>query len=220
MFLQVKNVLTSAEVQTIAEIARTSKFVDGRVSNPHNVTKSNLQADVNDPRAKQATDITIRAIQGNPEVMDFLFYRRMALPLLHRYEAGMKYGAHSDAAFLPLAQPPLRSDISATIFVSAPDSYQGGELVIHRGTEKITVKGEAGSAIFYPSTTLHEVVPVTSGARVVMLTFIESLVPDQQEREMLYILNEVHALEGNKMEWNNRIRLQHISQSLLRKWAK
>jgi PKHD-type hydroxylase len=220
MFLDVKNVLTSAEVQTIAAIAQTSKFVDGRISNPHNLTKSNLQADTNDPRSKQATDICIKAIQGNPEVKDFLFYRRMALPLLHRYEAGMKYGSHSDAAFLPLAQPPLRSDISVTLFIAPPESYQGGELVMHMGTEKIVVKGEAGSGIFYPSTTLHEVTPVTSGSRVVVISFIESLVPDQSEREMLYLLNEVYALEGNKMEWNNRIRLQHISQSLLRKWAK
>ncbi len=220
MFLHIKNLLTPPEVQAIMEIAKTSKFVDGRISNPHNLTKNNLQADTTDPMSKRATDIAIQAIRNNPEVSDFIFYRRMALPLLHRYEPGHKYGAHSDQAFMALAQPPLRSDISCTIFIAPPESYEGGELVVSLGTEKVTIKGEPGSAIFYPSTTLHEVIPVRSGARIVMLTFIESMIPDQQEREILYLLNEVHALEGNKMEWNNRVRLQHISQLLMRKWAR
>jgi PKHD-type hydroxylase len=220
MFHYHKNLLTPAEVQAIADIARVSTFVNGRASNPHNTEKSNLQADVNDARAKRATDITAQAIRSNPEIMDFVFYRRMALPLLHRYEPGMHYGAHSDAAFMAVAQPPLRSDISVTVFISPPETYEGGELVMHMGSERVVVKGEAGSAIFYPSTTLHEVTPVTSGSRVVMISFIESMIPDEHDREMLYLLNEVYALEGNKMEWNNRIRLQHVSQSLLRKWSK
>jgi len=83
----------------------------------------------------------------------------------------------------------------------------------------VSVKGEPGSMVVYPSTTLHEVTPVTKGQRLVLITFIESAICDQAERDLLYTLNEVHALEGLKMDWNNRTRLQYVIASLHRKWA-
>jgi PKHD-type hydroxylase len=131
----------------------------------------------------------------------------------------MKYGAHADAPFLPLPNGPLRSDVSGTIWIADPLSYEGGELTIHLGTEKISVKGEPGSMVVYPSTTLHEVTPVTHGERLVMITFIESVVSEQVDRDLLYTLNEVHALEGLKMDWQNRTRLQYVIASLHRRWA-
>jgi PKHD-type hydroxylase len=219
MFLHVKNVLTPAEVATVAEIAGTARFVDGRVSNPQNLSKSNLQVDASDKAGQKATEIAAAALQRNDEVNNFVFLKRMARPMLARYEVGMKYGTHSDAAFLPTQPQPLRSDVSCTIFISEPASYVGGELAVHLGTETVRIKGEPGSAVFYPSTTLHEVAPVTSGTRIVMLTFIESVIPDQTERELLHHLNEVYALEGLKMDWANRVRLVHVSQSLLRMWS-
>jgi PKHD-type hydroxylase len=81
-------------------------------------------------------------------------------------------------------------------------------------------KGNAGSAVFYPSTTVHQVAPVVSGARLVMITFIESLIPDQLQRDMLYALNEVRALEALKMDWRNRTQLDYVIQNLHRMWAK
>src|SRR5947207_15847803 len=83
----------------------------------------------------------------------------------------MNYGPHADAPFLQLPNGPLRSDVSATLFIGARDSYEGGELVIHLGNERHSFKGEPGSMIIYPSTTLHEVAPVTSGERLSMFTF-------------------------------------------------
>src|SRR5208337_4998404 len=113
-------------------------------------------------------------------------------PLLSRYEPGMPYGVHADAPFLPLPSGPLRSDVSGTLFLEDPASYKGGELVIHQGSEKIAIKGEPGSMIVYPSTTLHEVAPVREGRRLALFTFMESVIPDQAQRELLYMLYEVH----------------------------
>jgi PKHD-type hydroxylase len=219
MFLVVKNVLTPAEVEQIRTIARSVRFVEGRASNPHNLAKDNLQMDVSQPDAVRASNLAGAAIMRNEEIRNFVFPKRIASPLLARYEPGMKYGTHADAPFIPLPAGPLRSDVSGTIWIADPSSYEGGELTIHLGSEKISVKGEPGSMVVYPSTTLHEVTPVTAGQRLVLITFIESAICDQAERDLLYTLNEVHALEGLKMDWNNRTRLQYVIASLHRKWA-
>jgi PKHD-type hydroxylase len=131
----------------------------------------------------------------------------------------MKYGPHTDAAFLPLGQEPLRSDVSCTIFISDPKDHQGGELLIHLGTAAVSVKGPAGSAVFYPLTTVHQVVPVSSGERTVMISFIESQIPDQLRRELLYSSGEVRALEGLKMEWQNRTQMEFVIANLLGMWV-
>ena len=221
MFLLVENLLAPAEVHTIAEIARQAKFIDGRLSNPHNIAKDNVIADVtNDPLARQAGQIALAALQRSEAARNFVFPSRVAVPTLLRYDAGMKYGAHIDAAFLPLGPQPLRSDVSCTFFISNPTDYEGGELLIHLGTEVTRIKGQAGSAVLYPSTRVHQVTPVTSGARLVMITFIESQIPDEMQRELLYTLNEVRALEGLKMEWQNRTQLEYVSANLLRMWSR
>jgi PKHD-type hydroxylase len=219
MFLLVKDVLTPAEVEQIRTIAKSVRFVEGRASNPHNLAKDNLQMDVTQPDAVRASNIAGAAIARNEEIRNFVFPKRIASPLLARYEPGMKYGVHADAAFIPLPKGPLRSDLSATLWIADPSSYEGGELTIHLGSERISVKGEPGSMVVYPSTTLHEVTPVTHGQRLVLITFIESAISDQIERELLWQLNEVHALEGLKMDWENRTRLQYVIASLHRRWA-
>jgi PKHD-type hydroxylase len=220
MFLQIENFLTAAEVQSVAETARQAKFIDGRRSNPHNTTKDSAIGDPNDPMAQKASQIALAALQRSEEVKNFVFPQRMAVPSLCRYDVGMKYGAHIDAAYLPVAAQPLRSDVSCTIFITNPSDYQGGELVAHLGSEIVRIKGKAGSAVFYPSTTVHQVVPVTSGERLVIVTFIESQIPDQLQRDMLHALGEVRALEGLKMDWRNRIQLDYVIQNLHRMWSK
>ncbi len=220
MFLQIENFLTAAEVQSVAEIARQSKFIDGRRSNPHNLTKDSMIADPNDPMGQKASQIAIAAFQRSEQAKNFVVPQRLAAPSLCRYEAGMKYGAHIDAAYLPIGPQRLRSDVSCTIFISNPGDYQGGELVAHLGSEIIRVKGNAGSAVFYPSTTVHQVVPVSSGERLVIITFIESQIPDQLQRDMLYSLGEVRALEALKMDWRNRVQLDYVIQNLHRMWSR
>jgi PKHD-type hydroxylase len=220
MFLQIENFLTAAEVQSVAEIARQAKFIEGRRSNPHNTTKDNAIGDPSDPMAQKASQIALTALQRSEEARNFVFPQRVAMPTLSRYEAGMKYGAHIDAAFLPVGPQPLRSDVSCTIFIADPADYQGGELIAHLGSETVRIKGSAGSAVFYPSTTVHQVVPVTSGERLVIITFIESQIPDQLQRDMLYALGEVRALEALKMDWRNRTQLDYVIANLHRMWSK
>ena len=220
MFLLVKNVLTQTEIGQILQLSEGLKFVDGRQSNPHNTAKQNLQLDMTQPNAAKLSQIAAAAVGRNEEIRNFVFPKRIATPLLSRYEPGMTYGVHADAPYLQLPTGPLRSDVSGTLFLEDPQSYKGGELVIHLGSETIPVKGEPGSMIIYPSTTLHEVAPVTEGRRLSLFTFIESTVPDQQQRELLYLVNEVHALEGFNIRPENRTRLQFIASCLHRMWAR
>jgi PKHD-type hydroxylase len=207
-------------VQILGELARQAKFLDGRRSNPHNVTKDSAIGDPNDPASQKASQIALAALQRSEEAREFVFPQRVALPSLCLYGTGKQYGPHTDAAFLPLGPEPLRSDVSCTMFISDPASYQGGELVAHFGTEVMSVKGSPGMAIFYPSTTVHQVMPVTSGERLVLITFIESQIPDQLQRDMLYALGEVRALEAAKMDWRNRTQLDYVIQNLHRMWSR
>ena len=219
MFLKIKNLLAAADVARLTELAGELKFVDGRVSNPANVTKENLQADPRDAKYAESVQILQAAVMRSREFADFAMPRRVAPPLLSRYEPGMKYGAHADSALIQLPGARLRSDLSCTIFVAEPGTYEGGELAIVAGNQTIAFKGAAGEAIVYPSTLLHEVVPVRSGQRLVAITFIESLIADQHQRAQVYELNEIAALEGNTMRWESRVRLDVVRQNLMRMWS-
>jgi PKHD-type hydroxylase len=151
--------------------------------------------------------------------MDFAMPKHVAPPLLCRYEPGMKYGGHADSALIQVGGTRIRSDLSCTVFVSDPSTYDGGELSIEVGNLAIPIKGAAGEAIVYPSTTLHEVVPVRSGQRLVSITFIESYIADEHKRTQVYELNEIAALEGLSMKWENRVRLDVVRQNLIRMWS-
>ena len=220
MFLQIDDFLTAEEVQAVAQLARQTQFIDGRRSNPHNTTKNSVVGEPADPQGQRASQIALAAFQRSEAARDFVFPQRVAIPQFARYETGMNYGPHVDAAFLAVGAQPLRSDVSCTMFISEPASYQGGELVVYLGSEAVRIKGNAGSAVFYASTALHQVAPVTVGERLVMITFIESQIPDQMHRELLYTLGEVKALEGLKIDWRNRTRLEYVIANLQRMWAK
>ncbi|MBV9991673.1 MAG: Fe2+-dependent dioxygenase [Alphaproteobacteria bacterium] len=219
MFLELPKLLSPQEVQRLTALSREMRFVDGRQSNPANVTKDNLQADHGDPRYQESTQILAQAFARSREFRDFALPKRMAPPLLCRYEPGMKYGAHADAATMQVAGGVIRSDLSCTVFIAEPGTYEGGELVTHLGTRPVVFKSQPGEAIVYPSTMLHEVRPVRAGQRLVAITFIESLVADEHRRTQIYELNEVAALEGMKMDWANRVRLDVVRQNLLRMWS-
>lgn len=219
MFQMIKNVLTPQEILEVRQIASRVKFVDGKVSNPYSQAKNNLQVDTAQPDAQRATQIASAAVARNAEFQNIVFPKRIASLLLCRYDKEMNYGSHADSPMIPLPNGPLRSDVSGTLFIADPSTYEGGELTVHLGTETLRIKGEPGSMIVYPSTTLHEVAPVTSGQRLVFITFIESMIPDPSARDLLYTLNEVYALEGLKMDWQNRTRLQYVIANLHRIWA-
>jgi PKHD-type hydroxylase len=224
MFLEQPDFLNAAEVAQLTELAGRIKFVDGRVSNPHNTSKANLQADVSDAGHAQASALVQAAFHRSRPFQDFAMPRKIAPPLLSRYEPGMKYGAHADVAFMSALDQGgvmhFRSDLSCTVFLGDPRSYEGGELVLHIGTRPIAIKGRPGEAFVYPSTLLHEVRPVTAGQRLCAITFIESLVPDETERNTLFELKDVLSLEGLKMDWVSRVRMDVAVQNLTRRWSK
>jgi PKHD-type hydroxylase len=220
MFLQMQNFLTPQEVARLQALANELRFVDGRLSNPANITKDNLQADTTDPRYGESVQIVSSAFTRSREFRDFAFPRRLAPPLLSRYEPGMKYGAHADAPHMQIGNITLQSDLSATVFVSPPSSYDGGELVIHLGTHPVVMKGQPGDIVVYPSTMLHEVRPVISGVRVVSITFIESMIPDEHHRTQMYELNEIASMEAGNMRWENRARLETVRYNLMRMWSR
>jgi len=215
---RVLQILNPEEVAECRRIAAAAPFIDGRVSNPHNTAKQNEQ--LHDQSAyQQSSELLRQALLRSAEFLEFAFPVAFAPPMMTRYGPGMKYGAHADAAFIQLPGATIRSDLSSTIFLNDPADYDGGELHIRLGDADLMFKLKPGEAIVYPSDSLHQVVPVTKGQRLVAITFIQSRIQDPFRRNLLFELNEVAALEGLKMDPNNFSRLQLIQQNLLRYWS-
>ena len=212
-------VLTHQEVEQCRRIAASAQFADGRITNPHNKSKQNEQ--LHEAQAyKESSQLLSQALARSEEFREFAFPALLGPPMMTRYQPGMRYGAHSDSAFIQLPTgASLRSDLSCTIFLSDPKDYDGGELHIRIGDADLRFKLKPGEAIVYPSDTLHEVEPVTRGARLVAITFIQSRIPDPFRRNLLFNLNEVAALEGLTMKPENYTMLQLVQSQLLRYWA-
>lgn len=215
---RVLDILSPAEVDECRRIAASTPFVDGRITNPHNKAKINEQ--LHDTIAYQRSSSLLSAAFGrSEEFREFAFPVAIAPPLITRYKPGMRYGEHADAAFLVLADSTIRSDLSCTIFLNDPKDYDGGELHIRLTDADLRFKLQPGQAIVYPSDTLHQVMPVTRGERLVAITFIQSRLPDPFQRSMMFELNEVAALEGLRMAPENFSRMQLIQANLLRYWG-
>ena len=219
MFLTIDDVLTPEEIADLRDMAARARFVDGRITAPNSTVKDNLQVDHADAAYQASSRMLANALQRNEAFRNFAYPALMAPPLLARYEPGMRYGAHSDSPIINLGSRQLRSDISCTIFLNDPDTYDGGALSVRLGTESVEFKLKPGAAVVYPSTTLHEVTPVTRGQRLVGITFVESQIADSVYRELLYELDEVAALEGFNISPENRMRLQYVRDNLRRIWT-
>ena len=215
---RILQLLTDAEVAECRKIAATAPFVDGRITNPHNKAKQNEQ--LHDQAAYQkSSQLLQQAYARSQEFHEFAFPVRIAPPMMTRYKPGMKYGAHADSAFIQLPQGTIRSDLSSTLFLTDPADYDGGELQVRLGDSDLSFKLKPGEAVIYPSDSLHQVVPVTKGERLVAITFIQSRVQDPFRRNLLFELNEVAALEGLKMDQENFNRLSVVRENLMRYWA-
>ncbi len=221
MFREIKSLLSPAEIERMRALAASMEFVDGRVSNQTNPTKNNLQAARGgDSRYAESVKIVTEGLARSREFREFAFPKRLSEPLLSRYDLGMSYGAHPDSPYLPVAPSGLlRTDLSATIFIADAESYEGGELVVHLGNRQLSFKGSAGDAVVYPSTKLHEVSKVTRGSRLVSIVFIESIIADEYKRTQIHELNEIAALEGAHMSWENRMRFEVARNNLMRMWS-
>jgi PKHD-type hydroxylase len=221
MILEIPDLLAPQDLKRLQQIGSEANFVDGRLSNPHNKTKNNQQIDHGAPGYQESSQIVLNALVRHEGFRDFAMPKQIAPPLLCKYDKGMAYGSHFDVAFLPLRkqQMLLRSDISATLFLYDPSTYDGGELVLHFESRKVPIKLPAGGLVAYPSTMLHEVMEVTRGQRLVAITFIESQIIDERQRHMIYSLGEVSALEGLTMKPENRNRLDLVRHNLIRMWS-
>src|SRR3569833_426885 len=214
MFKELPDHLNPRQIEALRQLAARSAFQDGRASNPHSTDKNNQQLYDMD-----AADGLARALYAIEDFVNFAFPVVIAPPMLSRYVPGMNYGNHADAAFLPIGEKPLRCDLSCTIFLSDPNSYEGGALRIQLGSREERFRLPAGSAVVYPSSMLHEVEPVTRGARLAGIAFIQSQIADQVQQEKLNELNKIAALEGLNMDPANYARLQLVQRNLLHRWG-
>lgn len=220
MYIEIiKGLLPRREIKKIVELSQRLTFVDGRASsNPGSSVKNNLQGDIQDPVYMEAGQIVQRAIYRSQKFKDYAFPKNMAMPMITKYEPGMEYGFHVDAAILA-TKPPMRADVSTTVFLSDPASYDGGELVAKIGAKEVEVKLEPGDAVVYPSVTLHRVKPVTRGVRLVSITFTESMIRDHYERELLYQLGKAIDRESDKLSFETMTELTNVHTNLQRYWT-
>lgn len=217
MFHTIDPLLTPEEVARLQQLAKTISFESGRSSNPDFTKKNNLQPDHSDAGYKESSAIVQNGLARNEYFRDYCIPKTMAPPMITKYQPGMNYGEHIDSALLPF-RPAIRSDISCTVFISDPATYEGGELNIRLGDKEMQIKGKPGTAILYPSTTYHQVLPVTKGERIVSITFIESMVRDIHQREILVELTEFNHANAAKIGPDEQVRLEYIRQNLTRMW--
>lgn len=187
------DVLNPTELAAIRESIPHIRFGDGRMTNPNSTVKRNLQAPQDDATNNRIALLARDALARHPDVRTFAQPRQMARTTVVRYEPGMTYGWHVDEALFP-STPPMRSDLSCTIFLNDPGEYDGGELSIEMGAQTLSYKLEPGQAILYPSTTIHRVAPVTRGARIAAITWLQSWIADAARRELLVQVQEAQAI--------------------------
>lgn len=214
MFHLLTGVLSAEDLARVDALAAEAVFRDGRLTNPGHPGKNNLQAAPEGPAA-QAADLIGARLNAHPDFRRLAHPRRMTPPRLCRYETGMAYGRHVDGAIIG----GRRADLSCTVFLKDRDAYEGGELVVSLGSGVMTLKEPAGSAVLYPSDTVHEVRPVTRGERLVAIAFIESRIADPKARDIVAALQAIHRAEFERLDPDNRVALNGVIQNLIRRWA-
>jgi PKHD-type hydroxylase len=225
MLVKIENVLTREEVAHCRSVLEGTQWVDGRVTAGAQsaLAKHNLQVPESAPQARALGEIVLRALGTNAPFNSAAVPLRVFPPLFNRYDVGMKFGAHVDNAIRFIAGPNVRvrTDLSATLFLTPPEDYDGGELVIQDTYGEQSVKFAAGDMVLYPASSLHRVEPVTRGSRWASFFWIQSMVKDDGARGMLYQLDQ--AIIRTRSELGDRhaavLELTAIYHNLLRRWA-
>ena len=221
MILGLGDILDRQRLDRIGEALAESQFADGTATAGWHarLVKKNRQA-ARGQTTNEAAALVQQALEESDVFRSGVLPKRFVLPLFARYEPGMTYGSHVDDALMAASDGRLRTDLAATVFLSPPESYEGGELVIEETAGERTFKLPAGSAVVYPATTLHRVAPVTRGVRLVAVTWIESFVRDAAQREMLFDLDQarraIFAEKGKSREFDL---VSKTYSNLLRRWA-
>mgnify|MGYP002140250797 CR=1 FL=1 len=178
-------------------------------------------AHVDDPIAHELAGQVLAALERNPLFLTATLPARIFPPMFNRYEGGGTYGNHVDNAVRVLPDGTrVRTDVSATLFLSDPDDYDGGELTIDDTYGTHTVKLPAGDLVIYPSTSLHRVTPVTRGARIACVFWVQSLIRDDAQRTLLLDLDlAIQRLNRSGAEPDVAVALGGTYHNLLRMWA-
>ena len=191
MLLCIPQLLDPKEVRQLQDLAVQGRFADGRATAGDRVgdVKHNEQLEPTKEQAAQLGAILSRAVQHSETCRFFAYPRRMTAPRISRYVPGMEYGSHLDNPIMVRPnENPLRTDLSMTLFLSDPESYQGGELSLETPFGPQNLKLPAGDAVVYSTTLRHRVVQVTEGTRLAVVGWIESMVSDERKRQILFDL--------------------------------
>ncbi|MDQ2641505.1 MAG: Fe2+-dependent dioxygenase [Pseudomonadota bacterium] len=224
MMLHIPTVLTAAEVRDFRGQLDVAQWSDGRatVGAQGAQVKHNQQLDPALPVAQSLSRRILERLQGHSQFFSAALPLRILPPLFNRYAGGGQYGLHVDGAVMNQRDTrlPLRSDVSATLFLCDPDEYDGGELVVKDTYGEHEAKLPAGDLLLYPSTSLHQVLPVTRGARVCAFFWVQSMVREDSRRTMLYELDQaIQGLRGRLGEAPECVALTAHYHNLLRLWA-
>jgi len=192
MLMEIPGLLNEAQLNKIDEVLVNAEFVDGKFSagSAASRVKRNEELQAEPQRMELLIRILTSAMAHNATFRSAVLPYRMADPIFARYQPGMAYGEHVDDPLMGHSGQRFRTDVSMTLFLRAPESYMGGELVIGTTFGERRVKLAAGSAVIYPSSSLHHVAPVSQGERLVALAWIQSYVRDPAKRELLYELDQ------------------------------
>lgn len=221
MILQIPGVLSQGEIEALrAELSRAT-FEDGAATAGPiaREVKHNLQVTQNSEPQRKCAPIVLEALRRNPVFFSAALPLRLHGPLFNRYEPGMTYGEHVDNALMGTIAP-VRADLSATLFLSAPEEYDGGELTVHDSFGMHRVKLAAGAMVLYPGNTVHEVTPVSRGARLAAVLWVQSMVRDEAQRRILFEVDL--ALGGLRQKVPAASELNTLTatyHNLLRLWS-
>jgi len=226
VLLQIPQVFSKAEVAALRARLDAGPWADGNATSGHQsaTAKKNLQLPEESDVAKEVSALVVQALNANPMFVAAALPHTIFPPLFNRYEGGDQFGLHVDNAIRQSRNGGailIRSDLSATLFLSEPEDYDGGELIIEEMYGSQAIKLPAGDLVLYPSKSLHRVTPVTRGARVSSFMWMQSLVRDDADRETLFRLDiatqRVASEKGAKDQ--AVIELTGVYHNLLRRWT-
>lgn len=222
MLLTMTDLLNEAQLAKLRQVIADGVFVDGKLSAGFAAArvKRNQEFAGDDRSTPLIARILMASLGHHADFRSAALPHRVAEPIIARYEPGMTYGSHIDDPVMGASGPRFRTDVSLTVFLNPPESYDGGELTIRTSFGEHAVKLPAGHAVLYPASSLHWVAPVTRGERLVALTWVQSYVRDPARRELLYELNL--ARERLLREAADATHTAYVDRSynnLLRMWA-
>ena len=223
MMYHIPAVLSPQEVDDFREQLQQADWVDGRATTGDQgaLVKKNQQVDTRSPLYGELQNRVLAALNRSSLFFAAALPKTLSSPLFNRYQQSETYGFHVDGAVRSQAQGGwMRTDLSATLFLSAPESYDGGELVVNDTYGQHTVKLPAGDLVLYPSSSLHCVMPVTQGVRVASFLWIQSMIRDDKNRAMLFELDKnIQSLKARHGESNEILSLLNLYHNLLREWS-